>query len=223
MEAPIKRNVAKLLMWGAAAWVGYKAVSGLANNKSPEKIIKETVKPVEKAVKEVKKVTKRLLKGSPEAKAHMANLRSKNKTPRGQGKRALKKKAKAGKKIKIEIQRAEGEGNDNYDKHSFSSIDAAEKYMNSLRVPEKGIEKFDVWLNGEKFFRMEHGDDNIRAFINRKKVSSKAEAGKKGGEATADLGKHKGHTSKKGLKQDQAKVSKEEHEKNYQKSIKKKT
>jgi len=79
MEAPIKRNVAKLLMWGAAAWVGYKAISGLANKKSPEKIIKETVEPVEKVVKEVKKVTKRLLKGSPEAKAHMAKIRSKRK------------------------------------------------------------------------------------------------------------------------------------------------
>jgi len=144
MEAPIKRNVAKLLMWGAAAWVGYKAVSGLANNKSPEKIIKETVKPIEKAAVEVKKVTKRLLKGSPEAKAHMANLRSKNKTPRGQGKRALKKK-------------------------------------------------------------------------------SKAEAGSKGGEKTASKGKHKGHNSKKGLKQDQAKISKEVHEKHYQKVKKKKT
>ena len=75
MEAPIKRNVAKLLMWGAAAWVGYKGISGLVNKKSPEKIIKETVEPVEKAATEVKKVTKRLLKGSPEAKAYMANLR----------------------------------------------------------------------------------------------------------------------------------------------------
>jgi len=92
MEASIKRNIAKILMWGTAAWVGYKAVSGLANKKSPEKIIKETVAPVEKAAAEVKKVTKRLLKGSPEAKAYMANLRSKNKTPRGQGKRSLKKK-----------------------------------------------------------------------------------------------------------------------------------
>ena len=139
MEAPIKRNVAKLLMWGATAWVGYKAISGLANKDSPEKIIKETVEPVEKAAAEVKKVTKRLLKGSPEAKAHMANLRSKNKTPRGQGKRALKKK-------------------------------------------------------------------------------SKAEAGKKGGEATADLGKHKGHATKRGLAQDQKKTSSEDWEKNYRKT-----
>ena len=128
MEAPIKRNVAKLLMWGAAAWVGYKAISGLANKKSPEKIIKETVEPVEKAAAEVKKVTKKFLKGSPEAKAHMAKLRAKNKTPRGQGKRALKKKAK--------------------------------------------------------------------------KVA----------------GKHKGHKTKRGLAQDQKKVSKEEHEKAYQKN-----
>lgn len=51
-----------------------------------------------------------------------------------------------------------------------------------------------------------------------KKKMSKAEAGKLGGEATAELGKHKGHKSKKGLVQDQNKVSKEEHEKHYQKS-----
>lgn len=49
-----------------------------------------------------------------------------------------------------------------------------------------------------------------------KKKMSKAEAGKLGGEATAELGKHKGHKSKKGLKQDQNNVSKEEHEKHYQ-------
>ena len=142
MEAEIKRNIAKLLMWGTAAWVGYKAISGLADKKSPEKIIKETVKPIEKAAAEVKKTTKKFLKGSPEAKAYMAKLRSKNKTPRGQGKRALRKKAAAG---------------------------------------------------------------------------------KKGGEATADLGKHKGHKTKKGLAQDQKKVSKEKHEKAYQKAKKKKT
>ena len=128
MEAPIKRNVAKLLMWGAAAWVGYKAISGLANKDSPEKIIKETVAPIEKAASEVKKVTKKFLKGSPEAKAHMANLRSK------------------------------------------------------------------------------------------RKPKSKSEAGSKGGKKTAAKGKHKGHSSKKGLKLDQAKISKEEHEKNYQKN-----
>jgi hypothetical protein len=51
-----------------------------------------------------------------------------------------------------------------------------------------------------------------------KKKMTKAEAGALGGEATAELGKHKGHKSKKGLVQDQNKVSKEEHEKHYQRS-----
>lgn len=50
-----------------------------------------------------------------------------------------------------------------------------------------------------------------------KRKLTKAEAGALGGEATAELGKHKGHKSKKGLNQDQKLVSKEEHEKHYQK------
>jgi hypothetical protein len=47
---------------------------------------------------------------------------------------------------------------------------------------------------------------------------SKAAAGKKGGEATADLGKHKGHKSKAGLAQDQKMKSKESHEKHYRRT-----
>ena len=141
MDDSTKRNIAKVGMFAGLAWIGYKIVSGLTSNKSASTIVKETVAPIEKAASEVKKVTKKFLKGSPEAKAHMAALRAKNKTPRGQGKRSLKKKAAAG---------------------------------------------------------------------------------KKGGEATADLGKHKGHKTKTGLAQDQNKSSQEKHEKHYRKSKAKK-
>lgn len=50
----------------------------------------------------------------------------------------------------------------------------------------------------------------------RKKKNTKAQAGRKGGEQTAKLGAHKGHTSKKGLAQDQTKLSNEVHEEHYQ-------
>jgi len=53
--------------------------------------------------------------------------------------------------------------------------------------------------------------------------SDKVTAGKKGGEETASKGSHKGHSTKKGLVQDQSKISVEVHEKHYQKSKKKKT
>jgi len=44
---------------------------------------------------------------------------------------------------------------------------------------------------------------------------SKAAAGRKGGNATAKLGKHKGHSTKAGLAQDQKLSSNESHEKHY--------
>lgn len=119
----LKRNIVKVLTFVGLAYVGYKIVDGLSKNKSASEIVKDTVKPVENVAAEVKKVTKKFLKGSPEAKAHMASLRAKR--------------------------------------------------------------------------------------------TSKAAAGKKGGEATAALGKHKGHKSKQGLAADQAKTSKESHEKHY--------
>ena len=55
----------------------------------------------------------------------------------------------------------------------------------------------------------------------KKLENKKAAAGKKGGDVTADLGKHKGHETKKGLSQDQKLISKEVHEKHFQKSKKK--
>ena len=132
MEESIKRNVAKVALFAGLSWIGYKIISGIASNKSSSEIVKETVAPITNAAAEVKKITKKFLKGSPEAKAHMAKIRA---------------------------------------------------------MPRK-----------------------------KKVVETKAEAGKKGGEATADLGKHKGHKTKKGLSQDQKLISKEPHEKQYRKS-----
>jgi len=50
------------------------------------------------------------------------------------------------------------------------------------------------------------------------KEAANVKAGKKGGLKTAMLGKHKGHKTKKGLVQDQNKISKEVHEKHYRKN-----
>jgi hypothetical protein len=137
MDDSLKRNIAKIGIFAALSWIGYKIISGIASDKSSKEIVKETVAPITNAAAEVKKITKKFLKGSPEAKEHMAAIRAKIKP--------------------------------------------------------------------------------------KDKVEKKAEAGKKGGEATAKLGKHKGHTTEKGLAQDQTKTSVEVHEKHYQKSKKKKT
>jgi len=141
MEDSLKRNIVKVGLFAGIAWIGYNIVKGFSKNKSPSEIVKETVAPIENAAAEVKKVTKKFLKGSPEAKKFMAEMRAKNHTPRGQGKRALRRK-------------------------------------------------------------------------------SKAAAGKIGGDKTADLGEHKGHSTKKGLAQDQNKSSQEVHEKHYRKNKK---
>lgn len=73
------------------------------------------------------------------------------------------------------------------------------------------------------------GSPEAKAFAERMKAAkaakraagskdTKKDAGKKGGDATAKLGKHKGHKTKRGLSQDQKKISKEKHEKSFQKS-----
>ena len=162
MEDSLKRNIVKVGLFAGLAWIGYNLVRGFSKNKSPSEIVKETVAPIENAAAEVKKVTKKFLKGSPEAKKFMADLRAKNHTPRGQGKRAKKKS---------------------------NSVPAVEmKESNSSE-----------------------------------QKSDKVTAGKQGGDQTAKLGEHKGHTSKKGLAQDQTKTSIEVHEKHYRQSKKKKT
>lgn len=93
MDETIKRNIAKIAMWGALAWATWRVVKGVEKKESASEIVKETVKPITDAADTVKKVTKKFLKGSPEAKAYMAKLREKGKgVKRGEGKRALKKK-----------------------------------------------------------------------------------------------------------------------------------
>jgi hypothetical protein len=126
MESNQKRVLSKLLLYVGVGYLAYKIANGFSNKKSPEKIIKETVAPVTKAISEVKKIAQKFVKGSPEAKAHMASIRA--------------------------------------------------------------------------------------------KISDKAKAGKLGGEATARLGEHKGHSTKKGLIQDTKYISSQEHEKHYKKT-----
>jgi hypothetical protein len=77
MDDSLKRNIAKIGMFAALSWIGYKIISGIASDKSSKEIVKETVAPITNAAAEVKKITKKFLKGSPEAKAHMAAIRAK--------------------------------------------------------------------------------------------------------------------------------------------------
>jgi len=99
MEDTLKRNIVKVGFFSALAWVAYKVVKGVSKNESPEKVIKEVVAPVDKVATEVKKVTKRFLKGSPEAKAYMAKIRSMPRKVKAiTGKKKNNSKAEAGKK-----------------------------------------------------------------------------------------------------------------------------
>lgn len=90
----IMRNVAKVATYAGLAWIAYKIVKGLSKNQTATEIVKETVQPIEKAASEIKSISKKLLKGSPEAKERMKKLREMNKTPRGQGVRAKRRAAK---------------------------------------------------------------------------------------------------------------------------------
>lgn len=154
----VMRNLAKIATAVGLGWIAYKVVKGLSNNQTATQIVSETVKPIENVASEIKKTTKKLLKGSPEAKARMAALREKGKgVKRGEGKRAKRKKSKS------------------------SAVEMKESNSSEQK-------------------------------------SDKVNAGEKGGEATAALGKHKGHSSKKGLVADQKKTSKEKHEKHYRKT-----
>jgi high-affinity Fe2+/Pb2+ permease len=70
-----KRVLGKVLLYGAIAYGAYKIVKGIKENKTPEAIVEDIIKtPVVAAEKVVKKAV-RFVKGSPEAIAHMANLR----------------------------------------------------------------------------------------------------------------------------------------------------
>lgn len=91
----------------------------------------------------------------------------------------------------------------------FSNIKAVKKYIKEMNIIVKRV------LSEETKQRLREQLAKGRA---KQKAQKMSEAGKLGGEATADLGKHKGHKTKKGLVQDQKLVSKEEHEKHYQRS-----
>jgi len=106
MEDSDKRNLAKLIAIGAVAWVSYKVVKGLNEDRPIEKIVKEIVtEPVAAVVDTVEKVSEtiietakdvttpiidttkpsvknkpaHLIKGSQEAKDYFAKLRAKKK------------------------------------------------------------------------------------------------------------------------------------------------
>ena len=146
MDDSLKRNIAKIGIFAALSWIGYKIISGIASDKSSKEIVKETVAPITNAAAEVSKITKKFLKGSPEAKAHMAAIRAK-----------IKKKPATDSEV-----------------------------IKANNLTEKEAEKVKV--------------------------------GKIGGDQTATKGEHKGHSTKKGLVQDQNKISKEVHEKHYRKN-----
>ena len=107
MDQNIKRNIVKVLLFAGVGWISYKLIKGFAAGKSSTQIVKETFKPVETAVAETKKVFKKFLKGSPEAKAHMAKMRSMNKTPYGQGKMAKITAARKAKQAEKKARAAE--------------------------------------------------------------------------------------------------------------------
>jgi hypothetical protein len=77
MDETIKRNIAKVAMWGALAWASWRIFKGIEKKETASEIVKETVAPITNAANEFKKITKKFLKGSPEAKAHMAAIRAK--------------------------------------------------------------------------------------------------------------------------------------------------
>ena len=98
MDDSLKRNIAKIGIFAALSWIGYKIISGIASDKSSKEIVKETVAPITNAAAEVKKITKKFLKGSPEAKEYMRNLRSmprKNKSEKSSLKKNVKINSKS--------------------------------------------------------------------------------------------------------------------------------
>lgn len=107
------------------------------------------------------------------------------------------------------------------------------KYSKGYEVFVKSKNKNAIIIKGvKKGYLVRYEDGNIEKVKNSdvilasvqkipkdvqdKVFFKKAIASSKGGEATAKLGKHKGHKTKKGLAQDQKLISKEEHEVNYQ-------
>lgn len=134
----------------------------ISSGKKVSTAVKETItEPVEI----IKSVSKKLVKGSPEAKERMAKLRS---MPR---------------KHKTEIKKESAE---------------------HPELPKETVEQIV--------------EDHEKKKVEIPIILKKSKAGKKGGNETAKLGKHKGHKSKRGLAQDQKESSNEVHEKHYRKS-----
>ena len=82
MDDSLKRNIAKVGMFAALSWIGYKIISGIASDKSSKEIVKETVAPITNAAAEVSKITKKFLKGSPEAKSPNRQMEEKTDEPK---------------------------------------------------------------------------------------------------------------------------------------------
>jgi hypothetical protein len=82
MDPSVKRNLIKAGIFAGVAWIGYSIIKGISKNQSVETIVKESVAPaiaVTEGASQVVKKAARFLKGSPEAKAHMASIRGKKK------------------------------------------------------------------------------------------------------------------------------------------------
>jgi hypothetical protein len=147
MDPSVKRNLIKAGIFAGVAWIGYSIIKGISKNQSVETIVKESVAPaiaVTEGASQVVKKAAKFLKGSPEAKEYMKNLREKAKS---------KKKPATDSEV-IKENKLEGK--------------EAEKVKEGLPEVKK--------------------ENN-----------------------------HKGHDTKRGLAQDQKLISKEKHEKAYQK------
>jgi hypothetical protein len=234
----VMRNLAKIATGAGLVWIGYKIVQGLSKNQSPTQIVQETVKPIEKVAAEVKSISKKLLKGSPEAKERMKKLRDMNKTPRGQGKRSLKKKLrktiedpKFWDNVKTRDKAITAENDKKLDAMIKKDVlDSPKlKYQYDWVIARGCSEEKALHAVSQSwsFDKVKEYCLNVPAVEMKESNSSeqksdKVTAGRKGGKATAQKGKYKGHSSKKGLVQDQNKTSSEKHEKHYRKSKNKK-
>jgi len=89
----------------------------------------------------------------------------------------------------------------------------AKEYMKKLSGMRKKKE-----FKKEKTEHPELSDKTVEHIVaDHQKKKKHHKKGSAGGRATARLGKHKGHSTKKGLAQDQKLDSQEKHEKEYRK------
>jgi len=224
----MKEEQKKILVFAGALLGAYALYKLLVDKKSPTKAVSESVEVVTDTAKKVVKKAAYLIKGSPEAKAHMkklASMRGKNKKKTKAitdeqiiKKHKLKGKAasavRSGKVIKKKkIGREAMRNKISKEKFSkpFSEISMAQAQIVNSELSSRGY-KLDI----DKIPKKEV-DKEIKKM--RKEEKKKIRGGA-GGKATAAKGPHKGHKTKKGLSQDQKRISKEKHEKQYQKKKK---